>query len=132
MERPPSAYKTVVCTSHGTTPRALLFVFSTVAITGPMGSKADKGMAQFSKMQIFVNTPTGQTMTLEVESSDTVAGVKAKIHGKEGTHLASNLLDRPSSLWLRPRSIEAYSMPSFHRCRHLAGSAAHYLRRETA
>ncbi|XP_047090007.1 polyubiquitin-like [Lolium rigidum] len=35
-------------------------------------------------MQIFVNTPTGQTMTLEVESSDTVAGVKAKIHGKEG------------------------------------------------
>jgi ubiquitin len=30
-------------------------------------------------MQIFVKTPTGKTITLEVESSDTIENVKAKI-----------------------------------------------------
>jgi ubiquitin C len=35
-------------------------------------------------MQIFVKTLTGRTMTVEVESSETIESVKAKIYEKEG------------------------------------------------
>jgi ubiquitin len=35
-------------------------------------------------MQIFVKTLTGKTITIEVESSDTIASVKDKIQQKEG------------------------------------------------
>lgn len=35
-------------------------------------------------MQIFVKTLTGKTMTVEVESSDTISSLKQKIQDKEG------------------------------------------------
>lgn len=53
-------------------------------ILHPDGRNPNSSFGREGKMQIFVKTLTGKTITLEVESSDTIDNVKAKIQDKEG------------------------------------------------
>ncbi len=53
----------------------------------PQLSQGSTGAAQgtaHETMQVFVRTPTGQTITLEVESSDTIENVMQRIQDRTG------------------------------------------------
>ena len=68
-------------------------------------------------MQIFVKTLTGKTITLEVESSDTIDNVKSKIQGTLSRNHTVRVTGRKKG-----RTMEADSVPQTRRVSPLTNS----------
>ena len=62
---------------------------------GDKGKGKGKAKGKGGGMQIFVKTPTGNTITLDVEPSDLIIGVKALIESQEGVEV----MDKSLVIW---------------------------------
>ncbi len=61
-------------------------------------------------MQIFVKTPTGKTITIEVELSDTIENIKTKIQDKEGIPHNQQILEFNGQILEDGNTISYYNI----------------------
>lgn len=89
--------------------------------TSPLQALYSRFLSVMS-MQIFVKTLTGKTITLDVESSDTIEGVKQKIQDKEGKQLSHHSNQHTTSSPIADISSYAAHSAACHQCSIAPGS----------